>query len=177
MVLKFPEPFRSLALKHRELLKFAVVGGTCFVIDTAIFFGLKSTILADKPVTAKIVATLVATIVSYVLNREWSFRTRGGRERHHEAALFFLINSVGIALNSLPLYVSRYLFDLQEPHVSRLVEEIADFTSAQIIGTLIAMAFRWYGYKKWVFPDADARPRRGQPVPDDDSDIEGLGHS
>jgi putative flippase GtrA len=177
VVLKFPEPFRSLALKHRELLKFAVVGGTCFVIDTAIFFGLKSTVLVDKPVTAKIVATLVATIVSYVLNREWSFRTRGGRERHHEAALFFLINGVGIALNSLPLYVSRYLLDLQEPHVSRLVQEIADFTSAQIIGTLIAMAFRWYGYKKWVFPDADARPRRGKLGGEDDSDIEGLGHS
>ena len=177
VVLKFPEPFRSLALKHRELLKFAVVGGTCFVIDTAIFFGLKSTVLVDKPVTAKIVATLVATIVSYVLNREWSFRTRGGRERHHEAALFFLINGVGIALNSLPLYVSRYLLDLQEPHVSRLVQEIADFTSAQIIGTLIAMAFRWYGYKKWVFPDADARPRRGKLAGEDDSDIEGLGHS
>ncbi len=25
--------------------------------------------------------------VSYVLNRQWSFRARGGRERHHEAAL------------------------------------------------------------------------------------------
>ena len=178
MVLRFPEPFRSLALKHRELLKFAVVGGTCFVIDTAIFIGLKTTILVDKPVTAKIIATLVATIVSYVLNREWSFRTRGGRERHHEALLFFLINGVGIALNSLPLYVSRYLFDLQEPHVSRLAEEIADFTSAQIIGTLVAMTFRWYGYKKWVFPEADARPRKGQGAPEEISDdIEGLGHS
>lgn len=176
MVLRFPEPFRSLALKHRELLKFAVVGGTCFIIDTAIFIGLKSTILVDKPVTAKIIATLVATIVSYVLNREWSFRTRGGRERHHEALLFFMINGVGIALNSLPLYVSRYLFDLQEPHVTRLIEEIADFTSAQIVGTLVAMAFRWYGYKKWVFPDADARPRKGTPT-EIEEDVEGLGHS
>ncbi|NUT48671.1 MAG: GtrA family protein [Saccharothrix sp.] len=160
VVLRLPEPLRSLALKHRELLKFAVVGGTCFVIDTAIFWGLKSTVLADKPVTAKIVATLVATIVSYVLNREWSFKTRGGRERHHEAALFFLVNGIGIALNSLPLWVSRYLLHLQEPHVSRLAEEVADFVSAQVIGTLIAMAFRWWAYKKWVFPTADFRPRR-----------------
>ncbi|GAA1346766.1 GtrA family protein [Saccharothrix algeriensis] len=159
VVRRLPEPLRSLALRNRELVKFAVVGGTCFVIDTAIFLVLKTTILADKPVTAKVVATLVATIVSYVLNREWSFRTRGGRERHHEAALFFLVNGVGIGLNSLPLGVSRYLLHLQEPHVSRLAEEIADFTSAQIVGTLVAMAFRWYGYKKWVFPEADARPR------------------
>ena len=46
----------------------------------------QGTVLETKPLTAKIIAVLVATIVSYVLNREWSFRTRGGRERHHEAA-------------------------------------------------------------------------------------------
>jgi putative flippase GtrA len=158
---RFPEPFRSLALKHRELLKFAVVGGICFVIDTAIFLALKSTVLAEKPVTAKVVATLVATITSYVLNREWSFRTRGGRERHHEAALFFLVNGIGIVLNSLPLWASRYALGLEQPHVTALTEHVADFVSAQIVGTLVAMAFRWYGYKTWVFPDADGRVRRG----------------
>lgn len=157
MVSRFPEPIRSIALKHRELVKFALVGGTCFVIDTVLFFGIKTVVLPNNPVTAKIIATLVATIVSYVLNREWSFRTRGGRERHHEAALFFLVNGIGIVLNSAPLYVARYLFHLQEPHVSRLTEEISDFLSAQIIGTLIAMAFRWYGYKTWVFPEENAR--------------------
>ena len=171
MVSRFPEPIRSIALKHRELVKFALVGGTCFVIDTVLFFGIKTVVLPNNPVTAKIIATLVATIVSYVLNREWSFRTRGGRERHHEAALFFLINGIGIVLNSAPLYVARYLFHLQEPHVSRLTEEISDFLSAQIIGTLIAMAFRWYGYKKWVFPEENAR----RPRPLDEE--EALGHS
>ncbi|WP_433265364.1 GtrA family protein [Actinosynnema sp. CS-041913] len=173
VVRRLPEPLRSLALRHRELLKFAMVGGTCFVIDTAIFFSLKMTVLTEKPVTAKIIATLVATIVSYVLNREWSFRTRGGRERHHEAALFFLVNGVAIGLNSLPLWASRYLLHLQEPHVSRLVEEIADFTSAQLVGTLVAMAFRWYGYKKWVFPEADFRPRvkRSFDSPDDEQPL------
>src|SRR5688572_18255208 len=145
-----PQPYRAIAIKHRELVKFAVVGGTTWVIDTVVFLGLKSTVLEPKPITAKIIAVLVATIVSYVLNREWSFRTRGGRERHHEAALFFLISGIGIVLNSAPLYIARYLFHLQEPHVSRLTEEVSDFLSAQIIGTLIAMAFRWYGYKKWV---------------------------
>ncbi|GAA3843293.1 GtrA family protein [Saccharothrix violaceirubra] len=177
VVRRLPEPLRSLALKHRELLKFAVVGGICFVIDTVIFFVLKTTVLADKPVTAKIIATLVATIVSYVLNREWSFKTRGGREKHHEAALFFLVNGIGIVLNSVPLWVSRYLLHLQEPHISRWGEEIADFVSAQIVGTLVAMVFRWYGYKKWVFPQADARPRKVARSYDEPQDDEALGHS
>ncbi|SDF91240.1 Putative flippase GtrA (transmembrane translocase of bactoprenol-linked glucose) [Lentzea fradiae] len=172
MVSRFPEPIRSIALKHRELVKFALVGGTCFIIDTALFFGIKILVLPNNPVTAKIIATLVATIVSYILNREWSFRTRGGRERHHEALLFFLVNGIGIVLNSAPLYLARYAFHLQEPHVSRLTEEVSDFVSAQIIGTLVGMAFRWYGYKKWVFPEENARGSK-RPIEEEKE----LGHS
>lgn len=197
---RVPRPLRAILLKHRELLKFAIVGGTTFVIDTAVFYLLKDTVLQPKPVTAKVIATLVATIVSYVLNREWSFRTRGGRERHHEAALFFLVSGIGIVLNSAPLYVSRYVLHLHVPDVSLLTQEIADFTSAQLIGTLIAMVFRWWAFRRFVFPDENGRPRPGSgatngsdasgapsngsiaasgsvTVNDTDSAIEELGHS
>jgi putative flippase GtrA len=156
---RIPEPLRSVLIKHRELLKFAVVGGICFVVTTVVNYALKITILNEKPVTALAIAVVIATIVSYILNREWSFRTRGGRERHHEAALFFLISGIGVGLNSLPLYVSRYLLHLQVPQVSLLVQEVADFFSGMILGTLIAMVFRLWAFKKWVFPQAGARPR------------------
>lgn len=152
-----PQPYRSVAIKHRELVKFALVGGTTFVVDTVVFLALKTTVLAPKPVTAKILAVLVATIVGYVLNREWSFRTRGGRERHHEATLYFAISGVGMAINAAPLWVSRYVFDLQVPEVGRLTMEVADFASAQIVGTLLAMVFRWWAFRRYVFPDADVR--------------------
>lgn len=161
---RIPQPYRAVAVKHRELVKFALVGGTTFVVDTMVFLLLKTTVLAPKPVTAKVIAVLVATIVGYILNREWSFRTRGGRERHHEAALYFAISGIGMAINAAPLWVSRYVFDLQVPEVGRLTMEIADFTSAQIVGTLLAMAFRWWAFRRYVFPDADARPRRPAPV-------------
>lgn len=154
---RIPQPYRGVAIKHRELVKFALVGGTTFVVDTAIFVVLKSTLLAPKPVTAKVVAVLVATIVGYVLNREWSFRTRGGRERHHEAALYFAICGIGLVINAAPLWISRYVFDLQVPEVSRFTMEVADFASAQIIGTLIAMLFRWWAFRRYVFPDVDVR--------------------
>jgi putative flippase GtrA len=154
-----PEPYRAVAIRHRELVKFALVGGIAFLVDTSVFALLKTTILAPKPVTAKIIAVLVATIVGYVLNREWSFRTRGGRERHHEAALYFTISGIGLVISAAPLWVSRYVFDLQVPNVSRFTMEIADFTSAQIVGTLLAMAFRWWAFRRYVFPDANARPR------------------
>ena len=108
---RLPRPVREPLYRHKELVKFAVVGGTTFVIDTALFLLLKHTVLSEKPIISKIIATTIATIVSYILNREWSFRTRGGRERHHEALLFFVISGVGIAVTSAPLAVSRYLLD------------------------------------------------------------------
>jgi putative flippase GtrA len=154
---RIPEPVRKIVLKHRELLRFAVVGAICFVTTTAVNYALKLTILNAHPVTALAVAVIIATIVSYVLNREWSFHTRGGRERHHEAALFFLISGIGVGLNALPLYVSRYFLHLTVPNVSLLTQEVADFASGMILGTMIAMVFRWWAFKKWVFPEANAR--------------------
>jgi len=157
---RVPQPLRGLLIRHRELLKFAIVGGTTFVIDNGIWYLLKLTILASKPITAKAIAIIVAVIVSYVLNREWSFRTRGGRERHHEAALFFLISGVAVVINLIPPYVSRYVLDLEVPHVSRLVQEVADFASGSIIGMLLAMFFRFWGFRRWVFPDDLGARRR-----------------
>jgi putative flippase GtrA len=165
---RVPEPLRKILIKHRELLKFAIVGGTTFVIDNGIWFLLKLTILESKPITAKAIAIIVAVIVSYILNREWSFRTRGGRETHHEAALFFLISGVAVVINLIPPWVSRYVLDLEVPHVSRLVQEFADFASGSVIGMLLAMFFRFWGFKRWVFPDELGRRRReGHTEPDD----------
>jgi len=156
---RIPEPYRTVAIQHRELVKFALVGACTWVIDTVVFIVLKSTVLVAKPVTAKVIAVLVATIVSYVLNREWSFRTRGGHERRHEAALFFLISGVGVAVYSAPLAISRYVLELRVPEATLLTQEIADFVSGQIVGVLLGMAFRWWGFRRFVFPHHGARRR------------------
>lgn len=147
-----PGPVRRRVLHHRGTLKFLLVGGTCFVVTVAIDYPLKLTVLASKPVTALTLATIMATVLSYVLNREWAFRTRGGRERRHEAALFFAVNAVAVGINEIPLLIARYVFDLRVPDVSRLVQEISDFGSGIVVGTLLAMAFRLWAYRKWVFP-------------------------
>jgi putative flippase GtrA len=156
-IARLPRPIRPFAERHHELIKFAIVGGTTFIIDSAIFFTLKLTILEPKPVTAKIIAGVVAVIASYILNREWSFRDRGGRERHHEALLFFGVSAVGVVLAMAPLYFSSYVLGLRVPEVSLTMENIADFVSAYVVGNLFQMAFRFWAFRRWVFPDELAR--------------------
>jgi putative flippase GtrA len=167
VLIRIPQPYRDIAVRNREMVKFAVVGGSTYIVDISVFTLLKTTVLTPKPVTAKIIAVLIATILSYVLNREWSFRTRGGRERHHEAALFFVICGVGLAINALPLWISRYVLHLQVPETSLLVQEVADFATANVLGTLLAMGFRWWAFRKYVFPDENVR-RQAVPAISDD---------
>ncbi|QLY32067.1 GtrA family protein [Nocardia huaxiensis] len=169
-----PAPLRALADRHYELLKFAIVGATTFVIDTGIFYLLKLTILEPKPTVARILSGVIAVIASYILNREWTFDKRGGREKHHEALLFFLISGIGVGLAALPLWVSSYWLDLRQPDVSFTVENIADFISGFIIGNLLQMAFRFWALRKWVFPDEMAEL---QEEFEDLINEEQLGHS
>ena len=156
-ITRLPGLVRPYAERHHELIKFVIVGTTTFVIDSAIFYALKLTILESKPVTAKVIAGIVAVIASYILNREWSFRDRGGRERHHEALLFFAFSGVGVLLSMAPLWFSSYILQLRVPAVSLTVENIADFISAYIIGNLLQMAFRFWAFRRWVFPDEFGR--------------------
>jgi len=156
-IARLPSPIRPYFERHHELIKFAIVGATTFVIDSTVFFTLKLTVLEPKPVTAKIIAGVVAVIASYILNREWSFRDRGGRERHHEALLFFGFSGVGVLLSMAPLWISSYVFEFRVPHVSLTVENVSDFIAAYIIGNLLQMAFRFWAFRRWVFPDEFGR--------------------
>ncbi len=161
VVNRVPQPFRDIAYRHHELIKFAIVGGTTFIIDAGIFYSLKLSVLEAKPVTAKIISGVIAVIASYILNREWSFKNRGGREKHHEALLFFMVSGVGVVLMNVPLWISSYWLDLRVPNVSLTAENIADFISAFLIGNLLQMAFRFWAFRRWVFPEENVR---GVPV-------------
>ncbi|ROZ83339.1 GtrA family protein [Gordonia sp. OPL2] len=139
-------------MQHHELIKFGLVGGTTFVFDLAIFYLLTFTVLESKPVVARVISGTFATILSYVLNREWAFKNRGGRERHHEAMLFFVISGIGVILAAAPLWVANNVFDLRSNlTVTELV--VIDFVLGFLIGNLLQMAFRFWALRKFAFPE------------------------
>jgi putative flippase GtrA len=144
---------RHLPVKYRELAKFLVVGGTSYVVDVGLFTLMSHTVLSNKVVTAKAISVIIATILSYILNREWSFSRRGGREPRHEAMLFFLVNGIALVVNLVPLALSQYVFGFNTDNYAAFTVTVANFISANIIGTILGMAFRFWAYRKWVFPE------------------------
>lgn len=171
IVARVPEPYRGYALRHSELIKFALVGATTMVFDLAIFYSLSLTVLESKPVVAKIISGIMATILSYILNREWSFKNRGGRERHHEALLFFTISGIGVAIAAAPLWVANNIFDVREGQATLTSLIVLDFVLNYIIGNALQMVFRFWALRRFAFPDENGRGTIANPlvgVDDDD---------
>src|SRR5579859_8221476 len=65
-----------VSLFWREVAKFGTVGGVAFVVDSAVFVGLLNGPMHSSEVWAKSIATVVASIFSWVANRYWTFRHR-----------------------------------------------------------------------------------------------------
>jgi putative flippase GtrA len=131
-----------------EIAKFGVVGLVAFVVDVAVFNFLlyhSSGLLHGKPTTAKVVSTLVATVVSYIGNRFWTFRHRDRVGNAREYVLFFLINGIGLAIAAGCVAFSNYVLGLTSP--------LANNISANVVGLGLGTMFRFWAYRKWVFPE------------------------
>ena len=137
---------RSLSDRLRsiasELFKFVVVGGFCFVLDTVL-----ATLLFNSgigPTTSKTISTIVATGVSYVGNRLWSFAHRVEEDRGHgqDVTVYAIINVIGLVITLIPVDVAHYVL-----HATSTLA----FAISGIIGTAVATVFRFWAYRKYVF--------------------------
>lgn len=130
----------------REIAKFGIIGLISFVIDVGLFnlllFGGGP--FTDKPITAKIVSVAVATTFAYFGNRYWTFRHRGRTNMGREYLLFFFLNGIAMLIAIACLGISHYLLGLDSA--------LADNISANVIGLGLGTLFRFWSYRKWVFP-------------------------
>ncbi|MCR6648041.1 MAG: GtrA family protein [Cellulomonas sp.] len=140
---------RLLGPDHRarlaELARFLSVGGVAFVVDMGLFNLLRfgpGELLAEKPITAKVFSTLVATLVSWVGNRLWTFSQHRTQHRGRELLLFVVVNGLGLAVGAAPLAFSQYVLHLDGPVPDNI---------ANLVGIALGTALRYVGYKRWVF--------------------------
>jgi putative flippase GtrA len=131
-----------------ELAKFGVVGAIAYIVDLGTFNALRSGALSDRPLTAKLISTVLATTVAYFGNRQWTFRHRERQGMRKEYLLFFGFNAVGLAIALGCLGTSHYLLNL--------TSSLADNISANIVGMALGTIFRFWAYRRFVFIEAEA---------------------
>lgn len=137
---------RSLEARLRaafhELAKFGTVGALAFIVDVSLF----NIILHEaphKPLTAKVVSTVVAATIAFFLNRAWSFKHRQRSSVRREYTLFFVLNAIGLVIAVGCLGFSHYVLDLH----SRLADNI----SANGFGLVLGTSFRFWSYRRFVW--------------------------
>ena len=158
--------FDRLRALVREAAKFGVVGAVGFVVDVGVFNLLRYAgnpgLLEHKPLTAKALSVTVATIVTYLGNRHWTWAERERSGARREVTLFFILNGIGMAIALGCLAVSHYALDLRSP--------LADNISANVVGLVLGMIFRFWSYRTFVFrrhPEDEALDLVGHLVEED----------
>jgi putative flippase GtrA len=118
--------------------KFLVVGGIGTVVTFVVANGLNS-IGKYKAVT---IATIVATVVTYLGNRYWTFKHRESKGTTRDTVMFFLLNAVGLLIYYGCIALIQDVAGLK----SRLWYNIALF-----VGTGLGTLFRFWSYRRWVW--------------------------
>jgi putative flippase GtrA len=119
-----------------QALKFALVGGSGYLINMAVFATLVGPVGAPHTVAA-VLAFAVAVSNNFLWNRLWTFGPGEGKAGF-QAARFFVVSlaSLGLNLGVLELLIH-----------DRMSGEL----TAQAIAVAVAMPFNFLGNKLWTF--------------------------
>ena len=157
---------RELYVRFQRLIheaaKFGVVGVVGVFITNGGYALLHNT-FGLGPVTATTIATIVATAISYVANRYWSFRHRERTSVAREGVIFFVLNGIGLLIQDAVVAFNYYI--LSNGH-----NKAAEFIALNA-GIALATLFRFWSYRKWVWAEpadgteADANGRQPSAAP------------
>lgn len=126
-----------------EIAKFGVVGAFNYVLDVSLNNVLLLTWLDNKPLTAKGLSTLVAATSSYFMNRHWTWRHRARTGLAREYGLFIALSAIALAITLAALGFGEYVLG-QHSLIAR------NFWG-NVVGVGLAMVFRFWSFKRWVF--------------------------
>jgi putative flippase GtrA len=124
-----------------QLVKFALVGGSGYVVNLVVF-ALLAEVAGLHHIPAAVGAFCVAVTNNFLLNRHWTFRARDGHAGF-QAARFIAVSLVGLAFNLVVLELLVSVAELPE-------------LPAQALAVAMAMPVNFIGNKLWTF-DAEGR--------------------
>ncbi len=150
-----------------EATKFGIVGLTGVGVQFITFNVLRYAgpggvgVLEARPISAQVIAIGLATVVTYLGNRYWTYHHRERGNPARELPIFLLLNAIAIGIGAGCLAISHYALGLTSP--------LADNISGNVIGLGLGTLFRFWSYRRFVFTGAhrtpDEDPATGVPGP------------
>jgi len=137
----------AVVVLFREIAKFGIVGAVNYLLDVGLFNLLIIGPLGHKPITAKAASTLVAATSSYFMNRHWTWRHRARTGVRREYTLFILLSAIALGITLGCLAFGEYVL-----HQDSL---LARNFWGNVVGVGLAMVFRFWSFKRWVFLPSD----------------------
>jgi len=147
--------YRRFRQVIHEGAKFGIVGLTGIFVTNLIFGPLHNDVHLGV-LTSVTIATCVATVVTFLGNRYWSFRHREGAGAKREGVTFFILNGAGLLIQYAVLGLGNYTLGL----TTKLENYIA-----LNLGIGLGTLFRFWSYRKWIWVPPEihlARLRRGR---------------
>jgi len=138
-----PAPVPAFARVRRlavEVAKFGVVGGSGVAVNFLVFNLLLHGV-SWAPMTATVMASVVAMGTNYLGFRFFAYRDRSSRTRQ-QIALFFVFSGIGVMMESLLFYIGYHGLDMNGSLGSN---------AAKALSIVLASAFRFLVYRTWVF--------------------------
>ena len=127
-----------------EIIRFALTGGICFMVELAVLILLKGRFGVDTLIATPI-AFLISVILNYLLCVLWVFR--GAKKRGIGTQAGFLITSlIGLGLNELLMLLFRLTLGEDAVILTIGSREINMYVLNKGIATLIVMI--WYYFSK-----------------------------
>ena len=126
----------------REILRFVITGGVCFLVEFAALVILRDKLGLDTLIAVPI-AFLISVILNYLLCIKWVFT--GDKDQGNAAKMGFLITSVmGLFLNEGLMYLFRVLFGEDQAVLTVFGFTLTMYMVSKALSTLIVMIWNYF---------------------------------
>ena len=136
-----------------EVIRFALTGGICFVVELAILILLRGRFGVDTLIATPI-AFLISVILNYLLCVIWVFR--GAKNQGAGAKAGFLITSlIGLGLNELLMFLFRLTLGEDTVILTLGGKEVSMYVLNKCLATLIVMIWNYFSKRAVLYRKAE----------------------
>ena len=143
--------------ERSRFLKFATVGALGSLLDIGIA-NLLTHLLDMRLVYAGSISFICAVFSNFTLNRYWTYPDSRSRPFMHQLGMFFLVNSVGIAIRIPILHFVEPLMASEFEsvvHLSHAAAESLAKNATLLLAIGVVMLWNFFVNRYWTYNDVD----------------------